>query len=94
MPKTSSNLHITHKSFSAHKQKVQQGALSWLTQQLCQELNFHTLQKPPKLFPQLYFQQTPGKLKAPLKTRLSDCETSPSCLENISSASSAWLGCL
>ncbi|KAK4812225.1 hypothetical protein QYF61_011247 [Mycteria americana] len=52
MPKTSSNHHITHKSFSVHKQQVQQGAFpSWLTHWLCQEVIFHTLQEPPGLFP-------------------------------------------
>lgn len=37
------------------------------------------------------FQQVSGKLKFPTRTRTSDCETSPSCLKNISSASSSWV---
>ncbi|KAK4824003.1 hypothetical protein QYF61_009128 [Mycteria americana] len=52
MPKTASNHHITPKSFSVHKQQVQWGTFpSWLMHQLCQEVIFHTLQEPPRLFP-------------------------------------------
>ncbi|KAK4830892.1 hypothetical protein QYF61_013821 [Mycteria americana] len=61
VPKTASNHHITHKSFSVHKQEVQRGTFpSWLTHQLCQEFICHTLQEPPRLFLSdvLYFQQT------------------------------------
>ncbi|KAK4817901.1 hypothetical protein QYF61_002285 [Mycteria americana] len=40
MPKTASNRHITHKSFSVDKQQVQRGTFpSWLTHQLCQEVS-------------------------------------------------------
>ena len=37
--------------------------------------------EPPFLQAQaLHFQQTSGKLKFPMRTRASNCETSPSCL--------------
>ncbi|KAK4818185.1 hypothetical protein QYF61_007823 [Mycteria americana] len=52
VPKTASNHHITHKSFSVHKQEVQRGTFPrWLAHQLCQEAICHTLQEPPSLFP-------------------------------------------
>ncbi|KAK4825536.1 LOW QUALITY PROTEIN: hypothetical protein QYF61_000113 [Mycteria americana] len=53
MPKTASNCHITHKSFSVCKNQVQWGTFpSWLPHQLCEEvIIFHTLWEPPRLFP-------------------------------------------
>ncbi|KAK4828265.1 hypothetical protein QYF61_024872, partial [Mycteria americana] len=55
MPKAASNHHITHKSFSVHKQQVQLGTFPrWLTHQLCKEVTCHTLQEPPGLFPLHY----------------------------------------
>ncbi|KAK4823651.1 hypothetical protein QYF61_005003 [Mycteria americana] len=53
LPKTASNSHMTHKSFSVREQEVQWGTFSsWLTHQLCQEvIIFYTLQEPPRLFP-------------------------------------------
>ncbi|KAK4823952.1 hypothetical protein QYF61_008338 [Mycteria americana] len=52
LPKTASNHHMAHKSFSVCEQEVQRGTFpSWLTHQLCQEVICHTLQEPPRLFP-------------------------------------------
>ncbi|KAK4820565.1 hypothetical protein QYF61_001628 [Mycteria americana] len=52
LPKTASNHHIAHKSFSVREQEVQWGTFpSWLTHQLCQEVICYTLQEPPRLFP-------------------------------------------
>ncbi|KAK4818642.1 hypothetical protein QYF61_016613 [Mycteria americana] len=53
LPKTASNHHIAHKSFSVGEQEVQRGTFPrWLTHQLCQEVIIcHTLQDPPGLFP-------------------------------------------
>lgn len=39
----------------------------------------------------LYFQQTPGKLKSPMRTSSSNHDNSPRYLYNISSAFSSWL---
>ncbi|KAK4818247.1 hypothetical protein QYF61_009422, partial [Mycteria americana] len=52
LPKTASNHHITHQSFSVREQEVQRGTFPrWLTHQLRQEVICHTLQEPPGLFP-------------------------------------------
>ncbi|KAK4806908.1 hypothetical protein QYF61_012629 [Mycteria americana] len=52
LPKTASNHHIAHKSFSVREQEVQRGTFPrWLTHQLRQEVICHTLQEPPGLFP-------------------------------------------
>ncbi|KAK4827207.1 hypothetical protein QYF61_015235 [Mycteria americana] len=51
-PKTASNHHISHQSFSVCKQQVKRGTSPGrLTHQLCQEGIFHALQEPPRLFP-------------------------------------------
>ncbi|KAK4830537.1 hypothetical protein QYF61_011675 [Mycteria americana] len=50
LPKTASNHHITHQSFSVREQEVQRGTFPrWLTHQLRQEVICHTLQEPPGL---------------------------------------------
>ncbi|KAK4816381.1 hypothetical protein QYF61_016285 [Mycteria americana] len=52
LPKTASNHHMAHKSFSVCEQEVQRGTFPrWLPHQLCQEVICHTLQEPPRLFP-------------------------------------------
>ncbi|KAK4821246.1 hypothetical protein QYF61_016545 [Mycteria americana] len=51
LPKTASNHHMAHKSFSVGEQQVQRGSFPrWLTHQLCQEVICHTLKEPPRLF--------------------------------------------
>lgn len=85
----------THQSFCTDKQMFQGHTFfSWLHHQLCKEVSFTDSRNILDyfLFAVLYLQEMSGKSKSSMRIRARNGETSPSCLQNISSASLSWLG--
>jgi len=62
-PKMASDHHMSHQSFTVSKHKVKRGTSpDRLTCQLHEEVTFHRLQEPPRLFP-LYCVLLPADIR-------------------------------